>query len=212
VLLPEPPDGRLVLPVWNGNAFFHADGRRPLIRTLTPLRHDPVGDELDLEVVIHAEGPLSQWAGACRPGDRVALSGPGRGYTIAGGATTFLLAGDESAIPALGQLVDALPPPARAAVVVEIAHPEARLPLTDKPSVELRWVDRPAGAPPGDALVAAVAESEIDPATRVWAAGEAAAMQRIRRHLFEVVGLRRSEATVRGYWKDGRSSSGEDDA
>jgi NADPH-dependent ferric siderophore reductase len=35
----------------------------------------------------------------------------------------------------------------------------------------------------------------------VWAAGEAAAMQRIRRHLFEHLGVPRSHAVVRGYWK-----------
>jgi NADPH-dependent ferric siderophore reductase len=38
----------------------------------------------------------------------------------------------------------------------------------------------------------------------VWAAGEAAAMQRIRRHLFDEREVPRAQATVRGYWKHGR--------
>jgi NADPH-dependent ferric siderophore reductase len=38
----------------------------------------------------------------------------------------------------------------------------------------------------------------------VWAAGEAAAMQRLRRHLFDERGVPRSAAVVRGYWKRGR--------
>jgi NADPH-dependent ferric siderophore reductase len=41
----------------------------------------------------------------------------------------------------------------------------------------------------------------------VWVAGEAAAMQRIRTHLFDGRGLTRSQATVRGYWKLGRSAT-----
>ena len=41
----------------------------------------------------------------------------------------------------------------------------------------------------------------IEPDTRVWAAGEAGAMQRIRRHLFEERNLPRSRASIRGYWK-----------
>ncbi len=37
--------------------------------------------------------------------------------------------------------------------------------------------------------------------TRIWAAGEAAAMHKVRQHLFKERGLARSVATVRGYWK-----------
>jgi NADPH-dependent ferric siderophore reductase len=40
---------------------------------------------------------------------------------------------------------------------------------------------------------------------RLWAAGEAASMQRIRQHLFTERGIARSVATVRGYWKHGRA-------
>jgi NADPH-dependent ferric siderophore reductase len=44
----------------------------------------------------------------------------------------------------------------------------------------------------------------------VWVAGEAAAMQRIRRHLFEDRGLSRAQASVRGYWKHGRGGDADD--
>ena len=38
----------------------------------------------------------------------------------------------------------------------------------------------------------------------VWAAGEAAAVQRIRRYLFDERRDARDRTTVRGYWKHGR--------
>jgi NADPH-dependent ferric siderophore reductase len=38
----------------------------------------------------------------------------------------------------------------------------------------------------------------------VWAAGEAAAMQRIRKYLFREIDFPRSDAHVRGYWKRGK--------
>ncbi|MFV2000229.1 MAG: SIP domain-containing protein [Acidimicrobiia bacterium] len=38
----------------------------------------------------------------------------------------------------------------------------------------------------------------------MWAAGEAAAMQRIRKHLFDERDFQRSHATVRGYWQRNR--------
>jgi NADPH-dependent ferric siderophore reductase len=138
------------------------------------------------------------------------VSGPGRGYSVDPEATSYLLAGDESAIPAIGQLVEALPAPARVAVIVEVAHPDARSPITERPDVDVRWVDRPTESAPGAALVPAVVASEITPDTRVWAAGEAAAVQRIRRHLFTVLGIPRAHANVRGYWKHGRSGGDED--
>jgi NADPH-dependent ferric siderophore reductase len=134
----------------------------------------------------------------------VAVSGPGRGYDIDPEAPAFLLAGDESALPAIGQLIPLLPAAAGVDVVVEVADPAARLDLPGHPRLAVRWVELPEGARPGDALVDAVVGSEIDPEARVWAAGEAAAVQRIRRHLFEERGLGRARCTVRGYWKVAR--------
>jgi NADPH-dependent ferric siderophore reductase len=210
LLLPDGPARELVMPVWNGNAFFHADGRRPLVRTLTPLRHDPVARELDIEVVRHGDGPLSDWASGVEPGDPVAVSGPGRGYAIDPQAS-FLLGGDESALPALGQLVAALARDARAVVMIEIARSDARLDLPAHPGADVRWVLRSPGAVPGEALVAAVLEEDVTDGTRVWMAGEAASMQRIRRHLFGTLGMSRAHATVRGYWKHGRRGDEDDD-
>jgi NADPH-dependent ferric siderophore reductase len=74
----------------------------------------------------------------------------------------------------------------------------------------VHWHERPAGAPPGDTLVAAVETAVIDADTRVWAAGEAAAMQRIRRHLFEARAIPRPRTTIRGYWKSGRAGADDD--
>jgi NADPH-dependent ferric siderophore reductase len=208
LLVPPPGSSELVMPRWNGNEFLLPGGDRPTIRTLTPRRLDPAGLELDVEVVVHGGGALSAWVGAARPGVRVAVSGPGRGYDIDRGATDHLLAGDETAIPAISQLLELLPPTTRARVIVEAADPAARLPLPRHPGAEATWHDLPAGAPPGDALVDAVARTEIGLGTRVWVAGEAAAVQRIRRLLFQERGLARSQTTIRGYWKQGRSGDG----
>jgi len=210
LLLPPPGAAELVLPTWNGNEFLLADGSRPTIRTLTPRRFDPDGLELRLEVVLHDGGPLSEWATAATAGDQVAVSGTGRGYTIDPDASAFVLAGDESAIPAISQLLEALPGPARIEVLIEVAHPDARLDLPSHPGASVRWVDLRSGASPGDALVDAVVGSAIDPSARVWVAGEAAAVQRIRKHLFEERGVARGAAVVRGYWKRGRRAAPDD--
>ena len=145
LLLPSPGAPELVIPSWNGNEFLLPDGRRPTIRTFTPRRVDPEALELDLEIVIHGGGVASQWAEAAEPGDPAAISGPGRGYAIDRDAPAFLLAGDETAIPAISQLLEALPAETPVQVHIEVAHPDARLALPDHPRRDRRVV-RPAAA------------------------------------------------------------------
>jgi NADPH-dependent ferric siderophore reductase len=215
LLLPPSGTRELVMPAWNGNEFLLPDGARPAIRTLTPLRLDPEATALDLEIVVHEGGAASAWARAAENGDEAAISGPGRGYPVDPDAALFLLAGDESALPAIGQLLEALPAGKPVRVMIEVANPDARLDLPTRAGAgtDIQWFDLPAGAAPGEALVAAVVEAAADlPAgARVWAAGEAAAVQRIRRHLLDERGLPRSETWLRGYWKHGRTGDADDD-
>jgi NADPH-dependent ferric siderophore reductase len=211
LLLPSTGAPELVMPTWNGNEFLLPDGHRPTIRTFTPWRVDPDSLELDLGIVIHGSGAASEWAEAIGAGDFAAISGPGRGYAIDRDAPGFLLAGDETAIPAISQLLESLPAESAVQVHIETGHPEARLALPEHSNATVVWHDVPAGAPPGDALVAAISDSDIAPGTRVWAAGEAAAVQRMRRHLFQDRGLPRAQASVRGYWKHGRSGDADDE-
>jgi NADPH-dependent ferric siderophore reductase len=204
LLLPKPGTGELVVPEWNGNEFLLPDGSRPVIRTFTPRRMDADALELDLDVVIHEGGAVSAWVGSAQPGAPAAISGPGRGYTIDPEAPAYLLAGDQTAIPAIAQLVESLPAGVPVDVIVEIVHPDAVVDLPEHPASHLQWVELVGGSAPGDALVPAVERRTLDPGTKVWAAGEAAAMHRLRRHLFDDRGLPRRDATVRGYWKHGR--------
>jgi NADPH-dependent ferric siderophore reductase len=210
LLLPSPGTTELVVPTWNGNEFLLPDGRRPVIRTFTPRRAE--GQELDLDVVVHGGGVASEWAAEAEPGQAAAISGPGRGYAIDDEAPAYLLAGDETAIPAISQLLEALPARMPVQVHIEVGHPDGRLALPDHPGATVGWHDLPPGAPPGEALFSAVRDADIAPGTRVWAAGEAAGVQRIRRHLFDERELARAQAAVRGYWKRGRSADTDDDA
>ena len=204
LLLPPPGSTELAMPTWNGNEFLLDDGSRPIIRTFTPLDLDPERLEISLEVVLHEGGAASSWVGSANAGHPAALSGPGRGYTIDPTAGSYVLAGDETALPAIGQLIASMPGDTRVEVVVEVRHPDARHPLPSHDGAHVTWVVVDPDAPPGDALVSAIEALEFGATTRVWAAGEAGAMQRIRRFLREQRGIDRSHATVRGYWKHDR--------
>jgi NADPH-dependent ferric siderophore reductase len=210
VLLPSPGTADLIVPRWEGNEFLLAGGRRPIIRTYTPRRFDTDALELDIDVVLHPDGVAAAWATTVQPGEPAAVSGTGRGYAIDPSATTFLLGGDEAAVPAISVLLESLPPAARVDVMVEVGHADARLALPSHPGATIAWLDRSATEAHGAALEAAVRRATVDPAARVWVAGEAAAVQRIRRHLFDERGLARSQCTVRGYWKHGRAGGADD--
>jgi NADPH-dependent ferric siderophore reductase len=181
-----------------------------VIRTLTPRRLDPGALELDVEVVLHPGGIASSWAARAEAGAGAAISGPGRGYTIAADAPAFLLGGDETAIPAICQLLEVLADRIPVQVHIEVASADARFPLPTRPHTTVAWSELAPGAPAGDALVAAVRGAALIPGTRVWVAGEAASMQRIRGNLFEERGLPRGQTTVRGYWKHGRAGDADD--
>jgi NADPH-dependent ferric siderophore reductase len=211
ILVPRLPSGEVVLPVWNGNEFLDEEGGRPIIRTLTPLAFDAEQLELDVEIVLHGDGPLSTWGGQARPGDGAAISGTGRGYDIDQAARSFLLAGDESALPAIAMLLDVLPDTADVVAYVEVAEPSGRRELGTRRDLAVTWRDLATAAPPGSAVLTAVTTATFGPDVRVWAAGEAAAMQRLRRHLFDDRWLSRSQAVVRGYWKHGRQGDAVDE-
>lgn len=211
LLLASPAAQELEIPRWNGNEFLLADGRRPVLRTFTPRRLDTAGLALDLDIVTHGHGAASAWAESAATGGQAAVSGPGRGYIVDEQAPAFFLGGDETALPAISQLLEVLPADRPVQVHVEIADAGAQLPLPDHPSAVVSWHHLRAGAPPGNALVAAVGAVELVPDARVWVAGEAAAMQRIRKYLLQDVGLPRSRTTVRGYWKHGRAGGGDED-
>lgn len=195
-----PSDGSLVIPSWEGNEFLLPDGRRPVIRTLTPRRFDANRTELHLDIVHHDGGALTPWVSAIASGDRSAgaVSGPGRGYAIDSTASGFLLIGDETAIPAICQLLEYLPDVPISAHIA-IRDETARVDLHRE--VDERWLVTDAIDGLGPMFVDSIGDEAIGEGVRIWAAGEAAAMYAVRTHLFTELGVPRSVATVRGYWK-----------
>lgn len=205
VLLPagEPPDA-LDIPTWEGNRFVLADGRRPVIRTLTPRHFDREQGALQFDVVVHGDGPAARWASGGEIGTPVALSGPARGYDLDPAARHLVLGGDEAAYAAVCSIIEAVPSGVSVSVFLETGDGEARPPLPAGGDVE--WLVHEPDRGPSGALAERLGRVELPEDTRLWAAGEAAAMQRLRVTLFGARGLPRGRAVVRGYWKHGRVS------
>lgn len=199
VVIPWPGD-EFELPEWTGNEFLLADGRRPALRTFTPVTFDAEEREMTFDIVRHPGGAISTWAETAEPGDPVAVSGPGRSEVIDPEASRAIVVGDETAIPAIRQLIETTPASTALDITIELTTADAELPLPDRDGCEVRWSVLDPADPPGTTMLPPVAAAEIGPDDRVWAAGEAAGVQRIRKHLASR-DVPRQHTTVRGYWK-----------
>lgn len=184
---------------------------RNVLRTYTPAA---IRDgEIDVDFVIHEPaGPASAWALTARPGDELVITGPDTragwtGYGICwapGTARDLLIAGDETAFPAIRNILATLGPDVRAQVFAEVGDPADDLlgaPAAD--GVTIRVVVR--GAVHGQALEEAV-RAWPGPAgddLYVWLAGESGSVTRIRQHLTRERGVAKDRIAFLGYWKLG---------
>ncbi|HTU76081.1 MAG TPA: siderophore-interacting protein [Trebonia sp.] len=199
LLLPEQgPDGG---QVWN-----HDESLRPVIRTYTPRRYDPATRTLEIQVVLHGEGPASEWAQRVKVGDEVAVGGPGGRFVLDEGATRWWIAGDESALPAVGTLLDVLPPAVTADVHLEVQDADDVIKLPSAATVTVTWHHRLDSGDYGAALEAAARSADLADGTRIWVACESGKMRDIRRYLTRQRGIPASQLVTRGYWRQGESN------
>lgn len=107
IFLPDA-EGRLTLPVAGPDGLVWPNGRPPM-RTYTPRRYDAAANTLRVDFVLHGDGVAAQWAERCVPGDRAAIGGPGGRFVMDSRVMRWWVGGDESAIPAIATLIEALP-------------------------------------------------------------------------------------------------------
>jgi NADPH-dependent ferric siderophore reductase len=250
VLLPLPGRGLVDCPTgpdWYGEWRALPAERRNPIRTYTVRAARPAEREVDVDFVVHdgPTGPAGEWALAAQPGDEVVLIGPnarcagdtgGIEWRPPAGTAELLLAGDETAVPAICAIAEALPADATGRILLEVPSVEDVLLVRAPAGVQVTWLPRRSRvgvAPHGERLTAAVLAAaplsgkttaapadpdddhalwEVpeagDDATShyVWLAGEAGVVTAVRRRLLADTGLDRAAVAFMGYWKAGRAS------
>jgi NADPH-dependent ferric siderophore reductase len=183
-----------------------ADAPRPIARTYTPRRFDRDARELDVDFVLHGDGPAAAWAAQAEVGQTLTVAGPGRSYAIDPEARWWTLAGDDSAIPAIATILEQLPANgSRARAFIEVVDATEERDICAGCSAVVTWLHR--GEDPtraGTVLESALRDFEFPADSgRVYVACEAGAMRRIRRHLLSERGMNRDHIVTRGYWKLG---------
>lgn len=197
-------DTELKLPPrgWRVYTWFLQTRRTHHGRNFTVRAHRPEDAEVDVDFFLHGDvGRASRWAAAAAPGDRLGFGGPRWDWRPADGSGWALLVADETALPALLTILDALPAGHRAIAVAEVADASEEQQPTVAADVDWRWLHR-GRQPPGSTslLEDTVAELTLpDGPGQAWGGGEARVMKAIRRDLKQR-GV--EELRLTGYWKD----------
>jgi NADPH-dependent ferric siderophore reductase len=202
-------DGFSYAPGQDVMLLVAAEGNRPLRRRYT-IRHLDVGRALlTLDVVLHGEGPGERWVRSARPGDRIEGIGPRGKITAVPDADWHLFMGDESALPAIFAMTEALPGDSVATVVIEVPEAADEQDLLAPARTRLTWLHRLGGRPGEPGLLAGeAAEVEFLPGRgHAYLLGEAKVVLALR----EVLGgrgLAAEQMSPKAYWGRGRANAG----
>ena len=202
VTYPEPFDQALIRETMPREAW-------PLVRTYTVRRWLPEAQEMWVDFVVHGDsGTAGPWAAHAQPGDPFRFMGPGGGYAPNPEADWHLLAGDESALPAIAAALDGMPAGAHVRAFIEVADAAEEQKLETAGDAEIIWLRR-GGRPVGEALVDAVRGLEFPPGeVHAFVHGEASFVKELRGHLRLDRGLPMSQLSISGYWRRGMNEDG----
>lgn len=194
-------------------------GDDTVVRTYTVRRVDADARELWIDFVVHGDqGVAGPWARSVQPGTEVTVRGPGGGYRPDPEADFHLLAGDETAVPAVAAALESLPSDAVGAVFLEVGGDDDEIAITAPAGIDIRWLHRGVssadardGVIDGDAPLVGALRGMEWPAgdVQVFVHGEAeTVMKHVRPYLRKERGVPAGRASISGYWRRGRTEEG----
>ncbi len=205
LFLPPPGVGEPAWPVMdeNGRLLEQPAERRPAIRKYTIRSINVDAGDLAIDFVLHDDaGPGAAFAATARPGDVIGVAGPGgRGLRQ---AERYVFLTDETGLPAVARMLEALPETASGLVLAEVADAADVQPLKAPDDVTVRWLCRNArgGAPLVEAFGALV-WPENGPGVYLWAACEHEAASLIRAGARTRLRAGRDQHLIVSYWRAG---------
>ena len=183
------------------------NGPMPEMRDYTPRRYDLEKLELDIDFVLHGDGPASTWAEQAQPGQFLHIGGPRGSMIVPDIFDSYLLIGDETALPAIARRLESLAANRKALVVIEVENGAEQQVLESAAQVNVIWVLREGGK---DNLLTTVKQLQVPKGNRyAWVATETKVSRQIRRVLLDEHGLNEQFVKAAGYWRAEGSSEEE---
>ncbi|MDB1107593.1 siderophore-interacting protein [Pseudomonas extremaustralis] len=173
------------------------DGPQPAMRDYTPRRYNLDTGELDIDFVLHGDGPASTWAAQAAPGQHLYIGGPRGSMIVPDMFDSYLLIGDETALPAIGRRLEELPAGRRVLAVIQIDNPAERQALHSAAEVEVIWVVRGR-----DDLLETVRNLKLPGGTLYsFVATETKLSRQLRRVLLDTHKVDEAFLKAVGYWR-----------
>ena len=199
-----------IVPIGERGAEF-APGERPEMRDYTPRAWNIAAGTIDLEFVLHGDGPASNWAAQVAIGDKLLIGGPRGSMVVPTAFDWYLLAGDETALPAIGRRIEELPPGATVIALIEVADAAEEQHFTTPADLTLHYLHRD-GRPAGTTSLILDAMAGLPVPTGeafAYIAGESAMSIAVRTHLTEQRGWNPEYIKSAGYWLLGTADAKE---
>ena len=179
------------------NLDFSRDGLRPTMREYTPRRIDLDAGELDIDFVLHGDGPASTWAAQAEVGQVLNIAGPRASMVVPDIFDSYLLIGDETALPAIARRLEELPATRKVLAVIEIEDAQEQQPLESLAQVEVIWVQRHQ-----QNLLEVVKDLPLpEGQLYTWVALEKALTRKAKRLLIDEKGVKEDLIKAAAYWR-----------
>ncbi|MGD1927295.1 MAG: siderophore-interacting protein [Leptolyngbyaceae cyanobacterium] len=208
-----PRPGAHIKLLFNAAPKAPADPKkmRSQMRTYTPRHFNPDSQELTVEFVLHGDGLASTWAAQAQVGDTLTIAGPGGGMDIPDRLTTMVMLVDESAIPAAGAVLEALPANCTPIIICEVEDAREQRSLSSSIEVAPTWLFRQEQAASPGLLLESYLPNVLTSVKDFddvfwWIACEANMMRRLRSQLLKQPGVSKDRLVSRGYWKSETSN------
>lgn len=181
-------NGRTVMP--KGDDALHR-----AVYTFVDL--DPDGGRFTFDVFEHDGGRAMTWTRTARPGDIVGISGPGSGDIPPG--RDILIAGDETALPAIRHILEMPPANRRGHALLEIGTDDDICDLPRPEGITLTWLVRSRKEGLWDHLATAQLPQGTD--RYVWIAAEKELVRKAKTRFRKKLGLGINEGYFAYYWE-----------
>ncbi|WP_414472182.1 siderophore-interacting protein [Microvirga sp. M2] len=212
----DPDMRRVVLTADDIAAFAYKPGQAIVMmvplpdggtgrRDYTIRNLDRAAGTISVDFLLHGDTPAPTWARQAKTGDTIEVKGPRGGTVLRPDADWHLLTGDETCIPAIAHILEAMPQGARAFAFIETNDKRGEIALQTKADAAVRWIHRN-GAPAGPSeLMNGVIRDFLLPSGKghAYIIGETSNVRR-QRHTLIARGLSRDQISAEGYWRPGR--------
>lgn len=200
-LRPELPTLGPKGPIWPPK------DQKPIVRTYSIKKYHPDAKLIEIGYANHDKpGFATAWMNACKPGDQLALAGPGGPNPIMPVSDWHMLAGDVSTIPTASSILADLPRDAMGKAIFHVPSTEAKVEFDAPKGVAIDWV---CGTSLTDqaAFIAEVTAIAVpdDRSISAYVAGESHAVVAIKKHLKAQYKPRLASLYAIPYWKNGET-------